>query len=151
MGTADFLIREFKNDDYEQLLILWKETGLGGAERGDNLKVIQRCNNQGGKLFVLIKKDTDIIVGTSWITFDGRRMLLHHFGIKPEFQQRGLGKYLAMETMNFLRKKGFQIKLEVQRNNIKAISLYEKLGFQILGDYEVYIIRNPQKTLKKIS
>jgi ribosomal protein S18 acetylase RimI-like enzyme len=141
--TSAFIIRDFIKEDYDQVLILWKETGLGGKERGDDLEVIQRCNDHGGKMFVLTQKDSGKILGTSWMTFDGRRMLLHHFSIKPEFQHKGLGKFLAEESIKYLRKKGFQIKLEVHKSNQKAISLYKKLGFQILGDYEVYIIRNP--------
>jgi ribosomal protein S18 acetylase RimI-like enzyme len=37
---------------------------------------------------------------------------------------------------------GMQIKLEVHKENSKAIGLYTKAGFTYLGDYDVYIIRN---------
>ena len=93
---------------------------------------------------MLVIEDTNSqnLVGTSWMTFDGRRIHLHHFGIKPELQRTGLGKKLARASLAFAKFKGYQIKLEVHRDNTNAIALYTKLGFTYLGDYDVYIIRN---------
>jgi ribosomal protein S18 acetylase RimI-like enzyme len=78
------------------------------------------------------------------MTYDGRRIHLHHFGILPEFQGQGLSKLLMDESLGFIRKKGTQVKLEVHRSNVKAINLYKKTGFTSLGDYDVYIIRDVQ-------
>ena len=82
------------------------------------------------------------VIGTSWMTFDGRRILLHHFGIHPEYQRKGIGLLLARESLKFVKQKGYQVKLEVHKNNHAAIELYKKLGFTYLGDYDVYIIRD---------
>ena len=48
--------------------------------------------------------------------------------------------------MRFIREKGFQVKLEVHVTNLKAINLYKKYGFEYLGDYKVYIIRDINDT-----
>jgi hypothetical protein len=37
---------------------------------------------------------------------------------------------------------GMPIKLEVHRENAKAIGLYRRAGFVRLGDYDVYIVRD---------
>jgi ribosomal-protein-alanine N-acetyltransferase len=84
------------------------------------------------------------ITGTSWLTFDGRRLHLHHFGIDPAYQGRGLAKELLRETLRFVKKKGYQVKLEVHVSNTVAIELYKKAGFEYLGDYDIYIIRDIQ-------
>ena len=78
------------------------------------------------------------------MTFDGRRIHLHHFGILPEYQGRGLSKSLLAESLKFVKKKGYQVKLEVHRSNSVAVKIYEKAGFRYLGDYDVYIIRDIQ-------
>jgi [ribosomal protein S18]-alanine N-acetyltransferase len=78
------------------------------------------------------------------MTYDGRRIHLHHFGILPDFQGQGLSNILMAESLKFVRKKGCQVKLEVHESNIKAINLYKKAGFRRLGDYDVYIIRDIQ-------
>jgi len=48
--------------------------------------------------------------------------------------------------MKLARNKGLQVKLEVHRTNRKAINLYKSEGFQYLGDFDVYIIRDIRKT-----
>jgi ribosomal protein S18 acetylase RimI-like enzyme len=75
------------------------------------------------------------------MTFDGRRIHLHHFGVHPDYQRQGIGLALAKQSLLFAKQKGYQIKLEVHKDNQKAINLYTKLGFTYLGDYDIYIIR----------
>jgi ribosomal protein S18 acetylase RimI-like enzyme len=82
------------------------------------------------------------VVGTSWLTNDGRRLYLHHFAIDPEFQGGGLSKPLLRESLKIAREIGLQVKLEVHQDNERAINFYKKAGFQRLGDYDVYIIRD---------
>jgi [ribosomal protein S18]-alanine N-acetyltransferase len=134
-------IRDYCPEDYSDILTLWSLTGIDGAQRGDNQEIIEHSIKLGGKLIVaeLSKKQ---IVGTSWITFDGRRLHLHHFGVHPEYQRKGIGTLLTRETLSFAKAKGFQIKLEVHQTNLPAIALYKKHGFTYLGDYDVYIIRD---------
>lgn len=141
MGKA-FNIRDYRPADYRGVLALWQLTGLGGAHRGDNEKTIELSLTLGGKLLLVEEAATTAIVGTSWMTFDGRRLHLHHFGIKPELQHTGIGTDLAIESLAFAKEKKIQIKLEVHKDNFKAINLYQKLGFEYLGDYDVYIIRD---------
>jgi ribosomal protein S18 acetylase RimI-like enzyme len=138
----EFMIRDYQQGDFQAINQLWQDTGMGGSVRGDNETVIEQTLLAGGKLLVLEHTSTRKIAGTSWLTNDQRRIYLHHFGISPEFQGQGLSHLLVRESLDFAKKKGLQIKLEVHRNNTKAISLYEKSGFAFLGDYLVYIIRD---------
>lgn len=137
----NIVIRDYLAADYPAITDLWLKTGLGGAHRGDNQKIIEKSIKMGGKLLVA-ESDDGRILATSWMTFDGRRIHLHHFGVMPSFQKRGIGRKLAIESINFAKKKGFQMKLEVHKTNNEAIQLYSKLGFSYLGDYLVYIIRH---------
>lgn len=137
-----FYIREFIESDYPEMIILWEKLGLGGAHRGDDLQIITRTIKMGGQLILLIEKDTDSIVGTSWLTLDGRRTFLHHFGIRTDFQGKGLAKILLDASLKLAKTYGMQIKLEVHKDNVKALGLYKKAGFTYLGDYQTYIIRD---------
>lgn len=138
----DYIIRDYTTKDYSGVNELWKETGLGGSQRGDNDKIIEQSIQLGGKLIIIENTETKEIIGSSWMTFDGRRIHLHHIGVKPIFQNKGLGKLLTKESIKFAKEKGYQIKLEVHKNNKKAINLYKKMGFTYLGNYDVYIIRD---------
>lgn len=134
-------IRDFKATDFQGLSEVWHQTDLGNPQRGDNLEIIEQSIQMGGKMLVV--EDTNgNIVGTSWMTFDGRRIHLHHFGIALNYQRKGVGLQLAKESLKFVKQKGYQVKLEVHKNNLAAIELYKKLGFTYLGDYDVYIIRD---------
>lgn len=140
-----FTIRDYRKGDFEGIDRVWTETEMGSTKRGDNEITVEDSIRIGGKFLVMEDKSTGKICGTSWMTFDGRRIHLHHFGILPEYQGRGLANNLLEESLVFVRAKGYQVKLEVHETNIKAISLYKKYGFEYLGDYDVYIIRDISK------
>jgi ribosomal protein S18 acetylase RimI-like enzyme len=135
-------IRDYKPDDYDEIQKVWKETGVGGSHRGDNKKIIEQSIQMGGKLIVLENKENKKITGTSWITFDGRRLHLHHIAVLPQHQNKGYGRLLTQKSLEFAKEKGYQIKLEVHQSNANAIEIYKKIGFKRLGDYDIYIVRD---------
>jgi [ribosomal protein S18]-alanine N-acetyltransferase len=139
-----FFIREYRDCDFDSITRFWDLTDMGTPERGDNKEIIENTIKIGGTLLVVEEKSSGTISGTSWMTFDGRRILLHHFGILPEFQGKGLSKILLKKSLQFVKDKGFQVKLEVHSTNLKAINLYKRFGFSPLGDYKVFIIRDIQ-------
>jgi ribosomal protein S18 acetylase RimI-like enzyme len=140
-----FVIREYHENDYNELIKFWDVTDMGNPERGDSIDTIKRTIDLGGCLLILEAKANGRICGSSWMTVDGRRILLHHFGVLPECQGRGLSKFLLKESLQFVKKKGHQVKLEVHSKNFKAIRLYKQFGFVHLGEYNVYIIRDLSK------
>lgn len=139
--SAKISINDYQPSDFEQIANLWIATGLGNPQRGDNQQIVEQSIRLGGKLLVA-KTLSDEVVGTSWITFDGRRLHLHHFGVHPSYQRQGIGDRLSVASLRFAKQKGYQIKLEVHKSNTAAIALYKKHGFSFLGDYDVYIVRD---------
>ncbi len=137
-----FFVRDYWAADYPHVADIWERTGISTPGRGDSAEVIENTLRRKGRLLVLIDKKTDTVVGTSWLTNDGRRLYLHHFAIDPKFQGAGLSKPLLRESLKIATEIGLQIKLEVHRDNARAINFYEKAGFKRLGDYDVYIIRD---------
>ncbi|MEI6748421.1 MAG: GNAT family N-acetyltransferase [Bacteroidota bacterium] len=137
----NFIIRDYLESDYPALINLWESTGLGGAHRGDDAGVIRKTIEAGGKLLILETESDATLAGSSWLTNDGRRIYLHHFGILPPLQGKGLAKQLLAASIDFAKQKELQLKIEVHRQNRVAIALYTKYGFSYLGDYDIYIIR----------
>lgn len=137
-----YQIRDYWAADYPHVADIWERTGLNTPGRGDTAEVIENTLRREGRLLVLVDKASDTVVGTSWLTNDGRRLYLHHFAVDPKFQGAGYSKPLLRETLRVAREIGLQIKLEAHRDNARAIHFYEKAGFQPLGDYDVYIIRD---------
>ena len=138
-------VRHYMHGDFPGIMEVWIATGLSRPERGDDEATIERSIALGGAMFVMCdEEDDEKITGTSWLTFDGRRLHMHHFGIAPALQGRGLSAGLLRESLRFVKEKGYQVKLEVHRTNEAALRLYKKAGFEYLGDYDVYIIRDIQ-------
>lgn len=139
------IIRPYRKGDFAAIMKLWTATGLGRPERGDDETTVERSIKIGGQMLVMCEEsDSDRIIGTSWTTFDGRRLHLHHFGIDPIYQGKGLAKELLRVALKFVKEKGYQAKLEVHRSNRAAVNLYTGAGFEYLGDYDIYIIRDIQ-------
>ena len=137
------LIRDYQSNDFPQVESLWKETGVYKVERGDTPEMIESCNAMGGKFLVMEEPGACRIVATSWLTWDGRRIYLHHFAVLPSLQNQGYGHALALESLAFARRKGFPVKLEVHSPNLPAVHLYEALGFEKFEDFAVYINLSP--------
>jgi len=142
MTTNDVIFRDFRSEDYDEIAKLWQITDMGSPDRGDNADVINRTLKMGGKFIVMELRSDHRICGTSWMTTDGRRIFLHHFGILPEYQGKGLAELLLKESFDFVKSIGLQVKLEVHSSNIKAVNLYKKFRFKHLVGYNVYIIRD---------
>lgn len=134
------IIREFRQDDFTEVESLWKETGVFRPERSDTAETILRCNRQGGKFLIMEEEFEHRIIGTSWLTWDGRRVHMQYFTVSPSVQGLGYGRKLALDSMSFARTKKAPIKLEVHRDNIPAVRLYRSMGFKILEGYEVYMV-----------
>jgi|GEM_PF-84592 len=141
MENDQFIIRDFLPDDFTQLKLLWEDTGLSYPERGDDLETIEETLRMGGRLLVMVDKRDGSIIGSSWMTCDGRRMFLHHFGIRTDWQNKGLGTKLAEACMAYLKTKHKQVKLEVHKDNTTAIRLYKKFGFFEFENYRTFMIR----------
>jgi [ribosomal protein S18]-alanine N-acetyltransferase len=138
-----YRIRDYRPGDFAALDALWREVGMATPGRGDTEEVVERTLKiDGARLLVLEDAASGDMIGASWITNDGRRLYLHHFAVKPSHQGRGLSKVLLRASLEHACAAGLQIKLEVARNNERAVGLYRKAGFKSLGDYEVYILRD---------
>ncbi|MDD8026817.1 MAG: GNAT family N-acetyltransferase [Acidobacteriota bacterium] len=116
---------------------------MASPKRGDTADVVDRSlRNEGARLFVIEDAETGRLAGTSWLTCDGRRLHLHHFAVAAALRGRGLAKILLEASLHHVKTEGLQVKLEVHKSNTPAVELYRKAGFETIGDYEVYIIRD---------
>lgn len=101
---------------------LWKR-----VDRQDYLQKISALATsfeawQDARLVGLVSVYTNRIEdGVAYIT---------HVGIIPAFRGRGIAKRLLMAACSYVKQIGFdRIVLEVDANNLEAITLYRKLGF----------------------
>ncbi|HLN53032.1 MAG TPA: GNAT family N-acetyltransferase [Lentimicrobium sp.] len=136
-----YSIINYESRYFDKLNSFWQDTGLGGSHRGDTAQTIIDTVSAGGHMLLMIDNN-DEIIGSSWLTNDKRRTYLHHFGIRADCRRQGLARILLEKSLELARHDGFQIKLEVHRDNEAALALYNKYGFGELGKYEVLIMRD---------
>jgi len=133
--------RDYQAGDWAGIKELWMATGLDNPLRGDNAAMIERTLAQGGRFLVLAAEGGGPLAGSVWLTQDGRRFYLHHFGIRPDLQGQGLGRRLLAEALDAVRPAGLQVKLEVHRDNVRAQNLYRRRGFKPVADLDVLMLR----------
>jgi ribosomal protein S18 acetylase RimI-like enzyme len=67
---------------------------------------------------------------------------LGNITIHPRMRNKGIGEKLTTALCNDLLKTVDTIGLNVAQNNGPALRCYGKVGFEVVGEYEEYVIRN---------
>ena len=110
-----------------------------------NLQVIED-DARSGSLFVIRKEDLciasvclndvqpDQYRPLPWRCENGRALVIHRLCVRPEFQQCRAGRCLMDFTETFAKEHGFScIRLDAYTGNPRALALYEKRGYQRIG------------------
>ena len=104
-------------------------------------------DNPAAQLFVA-KLDEGTVVAYLgyWLIAD--EVHISTFAVHPEFRMNGIGEDLLRRALSEARMKGAQVAtLEVRESNAAAISLYEKLGFEIVGSRKGYYRDNNEDAI----
>ncbi len=66
---------------------------------------------------------------------------LNTLGVHPAFRGRGVGRRMLEHVLRVLLGEGRTVRIEVQTDNEKALSLYLSCGFRIITTYRYYELR----------
>ena len=84
--------------------------------------------------FVILHRTNDRLMGYIILWFLQEEVQISNFALHPDFRRLGVGEAVLRDVLDKIKKEGAKtIFLEVRPSNRAARSLYEKLGFQILG------------------
>ncbi|HST30207.1 MAG TPA: GNAT family N-acetyltransferase [Chthoniobacterales bacterium] len=124
--------REFRIEDYEPAVELWKRVeGLDLAE-GDDRETIRRFLQRNPELS-RIAADGTKIVGAVLCGHDGRRGYVYHLAVDPEYHGRGLGRKLIDECMAGLKCTGLQrANILVAKDNPRGLEFWRRYGWEDL-------------------
>ncbi len=93
----------------------------------------------------LVAVENGVVCGYvgSQSVLDGADMM--NIAVHPDYRNRGIGQELIRELIALLLKKGVvSLSLEVRVSNESAVSLYHKIGFEVVGKRPAYY-RNPRE------
>jgi len=127
-------IRAFTPDDYQQVVALWRESGLT-IKHSDTLPELKKLLALAGTVFLVAEADSPEkpppqIVGTVIGAWDGRRAWIYHLAVKPLARRARIGSELMKTVEQSLRHRGAtKINLLVEPANRDAAAFYRALGY----------------------
>jgi N-acetylglutamate synthase len=91
-------IRPMAAADYDAVSHLWQNTAGVGLSRADSREAITAylARNPGlSQVAYLEEEGCSLLVGAVLCGHDGRRGLLHHLAVLPEYRRQGIGRALV--------------------------------------------------------
>lgn len=95
--------------------------------------------------FVIVYRPQNKVIGyiIYWLIQDQAQ--INTLAVHPDFRRWGIAESVMRHVLDLIRKKGAVfVTLEVRPSNLAARSLYQKLGFEVLGIREDYY-HNPRE------
>ena len=84
--------------------------------------------------YVIVFKPLEKVIGYIIYWHIRNEVQISNIAISPSYRQMGVGEGVLRKTLSEMRRKGAEfVFLEVRPSNLAARSLYEKLGFTMLG------------------
>ena len=78
-------------------------------------------------------------------------LVVHRLGVKEEFWNKKIGKYLMLFTENLVKERGLKsIRLDTYSGNPKAMEFYRRLGYSELGTINLKPNKNEYYCFEKI-
>jgi ribosomal-protein-alanine N-acetyltransferase len=83
---------------------------------------------------VVVERPADRVAGYIIYWHIGEDVQINNVAVHPDFRGQGIGEALMRHVIDKVRGKGATfVTLEVRPSNAPAVTLYKKLGFEILG------------------
>ena len=121
-------IRPFQDRDEADVIHLWERCGLL-RPWNDPRKDIARKLRVQRELFLIGTID-GAVVASVMAGYEGHRGWVNYLAVDPQRRRQGLARALMSEVERRLRDIGCpKINLQIRRDNMDAISFYERLGY----------------------
>jgi ribosomal protein S18 acetylase RimI-like enzyme len=123
------IIRNCQSKDLPKLVEIWNDVGLT-IGLSDTIPELEKLLIHNPETCLVIE-DECIVVGGVLGGFDGRRGLVHHLAVKPEYQGRKYGMLLMQELeKRFIKIGVVKISLWIEADNTSVIEFYKYLSYQ---------------------
>ena len=134
MEMKDYTTRQVTIDDYDQLFELWNSTEQSRRALNpvdDSREGIGRYLKRNPDTCFAAVRDGRII-GVILTGHDGRRGIIHHMCIHPDFRRMGIAAYLVSLAEEALKREGIQKVFGLVFTDNEAGNLFwEKQGYSL--------------------
>jgi len=130
----DYTVRQVTINDYDAIYELWNSTEQSRRALNpvdDSREGIERYLKRNPNTCFAAVKDVRII-GVILTGHDGRRAIIHHLCVHPEYRRMGIAAHLVALAEDALKKEGIQkIFGLVFRDNEPANAFWEQQGYSL--------------------
>ena len=130
----EYIVKQVTIDDYDAIYELWN--GSEQSRRAlnsvdDTREGIERyLNRNPNTCFVAVMDDR--IIGVILTGHDGRRAIIHHMCVHPDYRRMGIAAHLVSLAEEALKKEGIQkIFGLVFKDNESANAFWEQQGYSL--------------------
>lgn len=126
--------RRMTIDDYEAAYDLWIECGNGLNNKDDSREGIEKYLHRNPNTSYVAVLD-EKVVGVILCGHDGRRGIIHHTCVSPEYRKMGIGKKLVGLALEALKNEGInKVLLVAFKKNEGGNAFWESQGFTVRED-----------------
>jgi len=138
----DIQIREFRIEDYENLITLWERAGLEYRPKGrDSRDKIEKEHCQNNSIFLVAELNRGLI-GSVFASHDGRKGWINRLAVDPDFRKKDIARKLVFEAEKRLDELGIDIiACLIEGWNKDSMRVFEKLGYEKFPDVAYYTKR----------
>lgn len=124
-------IRALGLDDYDDLLALWRRSGLHALkpEGRDSRQAVERQLATGVQTILGLESEGRLIAAVV-ATHDSRKGWINRLVVDPDHRRRGHGARLVAEAERVLRDQGIRvIAALVESSNRASLALFSEMGY----------------------
>ncbi len=130
MKPKDVIIREFRMEDYENILRLWDEGKIHYRPNGrDSHQHIEKELKAGQAIF-LVAEAQNKIIGIVLGTHDGRKGWINRLAVAKDSRRQNIARKLVTAVETRLNEMGIDvIACLIEDENTLSVKFFEKLGY----------------------
>ena len=127
-------IRIMTIDDYDALYAIWVACGNGLNNLDDSREGIAKYLKRNPETS-FVAEENGVIAGAILCGHDGRRGIIQHMSVSPQFRRRGIGHKLVRRALAALKAEGInKVLLVAFKENALGNAFWEAEGFSLRED-----------------
>lgn len=127
------MLRQFYEIDLPRVLAIEQATQLSPWSEA----IFRSCLEAGYELLVIVEDNE--VAGFIMTSREAGESHILNLCVHPDFQHQGLGRKLLTAALTAAKNKGTRfVWLEVRSSNIRAIALYNQMGFVQISERKNY-------------
>ena len=141
IGDESFLLRVYASSRAEEL----RQTGWTDAEKQTFVEMQFAAQIQDYSIRFPDSEQSIVLIsetpaGRLWINRSDEEIRLLDIALLPEFRNTGIGTILLRHLQEEAKTSARPIHHAVYKDNMDALRFYERLGFNIIENYDTYCL-----------